>query len=53
MVTEYDKALAALVVGILSYFLLHLGVNIDTTTAAALTTILTSVVVYFVPNKQA
>lgn len=53
MVTEFDKAIVALVVPILVFVLARVGFNADDSVTAAITTILTAILVYLTPNKPA
>lgn len=51
MLTSIDKTLAALAVGFVVYLATHYGLKLDQTTQEALTTLLTALFVYIVPNK--
>lgn len=52
MITEFDKALSAVVIGAVVIFLAHFGFKADATIQAAITTLVTAIVVYLVPNKK-
>lgn len=53
MITGFDKAIVALFTPIIVLFLTRVGLNVDPTLSAALTTVITGLVVYLVPNKDA
>ena len=52
MITSFDKALAALIVGVIAYVLTALHVvTLTNDNLAMFTTVVTGIVVYLVPNK--
>jgi hypothetical protein len=52
MLTSFDKALSALVVGLALLVAGHYGLHLEADLQAALATVVTGIVVYLVPNKQ-
>lgn len=55
MLTQYDKALIPVLAGVLGWLNQKYGFKFDTTpeTLSVVITAIASVVVYFVPNKEA
>jgi hypothetical protein len=52
LIAPYNKAIVALVVGLILTALANFGINGDTTVKDALAVIVTAVLVYVVPNKK-
>ena len=53
MITGFDKAIAAIIVPLAVFLLASVGFQADANFSAALATVITGLVVYFVPNKPA
>lgn len=51
MLTPFDKAIVALLIPLILFGLGHFGLKVDDTFTAALTTVLTPIIVWLVPNK--
>lgn len=51
MITQYDKTIAAAVVGLVALIVAHFGFSLGGDVQTALVTLITAAAVYFIPNK--